>query len=193
MIEMSSSTSILNRIKERPGMYLGCKSLTALSHFMRGYHEACCSNNFDNNMELQIPKNFYDWCAYRTHFEESTSGWCNMICSVTNSEESAFDYFFKLLDEYKLRKPNKVARVSGLDKTYTIVKGGEQQEVKYPSSIALITYTDDPGFFAESEIEGKSFFGEGFFPYLDWFERSLGIKRESITILEETSFLRLSK
>lgn len=116
-----------------------------------------------------------------------------MICAVTESEELAFDYFFQLLEEYASRQPRKVARVSGLTKKYTVIKGDSQQELEYPSSIALVTYTDDPGFFAESEIDGKPFFSEGFFPCLDRFELSLGITRECITILDEKLFSRLSK
>ena len=189
--------SLLDQIRKRPGMFLGSKSLTGLYHFIHGYgagyRDACRDNNFKNISDEIIPREFHDWCAYRNHFPESTSGWRNMICSVTESEELAFDYFFQLLDEYVSREPRKVARVSNLKKTYTMIQGDSQQECEYPSSIALVTYTDDPGFFAESEIEGKTFPNEGFFRCLERFESSLRINRDCLTIIDEKLFLQLSK
>lgn len=75
MTETNPIPSLLEQIKKRPGMFLGSKSLTGLYHFLNGYAVACSDNNFKNI--LDIPRSFHDWCAYRTHFTESTSGWRN--------------------------------------------------------------------------------------------------------------------
>ena len=87
MTETSPISPLLDQIRKRPGMFLGSKSLTGLYHFINGYDagygDACRHNNFKNISDQIIPRSFHDWCAYRTHFNESTSGWRNMICSVT--------------------------------------------------------------------------------------------------------------
>ena len=111
-----------------------------------------------------------------------------MICSKTASDGAAIERFFTLLDEYYDRKAHLVARLTGLKKTYSRKTppgqlAGPTDTAAYPDSIALVIYTDDPGFFAYSETEAD-FPCEGFFPTLDSFESRTGATRDMLTICD---------
>ena len=110
----------------------------------------------DPDDRLLLPREFHDWVAYRLHFYESTSGWCRMIRSKSDSEQAAIGLFFRLLDEFYSRTPNEVARLAGIAKSYgrqSIRRDRDQlvddpiETVQYPEVVKLVTYTDDPGFF----------------------------------------------
>ncbi|MDB6133188.1 MAG: hypothetical protein JWM59_1431 [Verrucomicrobiales bacterium] len=140
---------------------------------MNGYIIACANHNI--GACHGIPEDFHDWAAYRTRRGESTAGWCHMITEVAGSDELAFDRFFKLLDEHASRRPTVFARFRNSTEQYSSwTDGQEARTFQYPTSIALVTYTDDPGFFALSEVEGQSFPSRNFFHSLDWFEARAG-------------------
>ena len=96
--------AFIAQLKRRPGMYLGEKSLTSLYHFYNGYSFACFVNKNDDNFGIIIPEGFNDWIAGKTNHKESTSGWCHMILASVDSEATAFDRFFELLEEYNSNK-----------------------------------------------------------------------------------------
>jgi hypothetical protein len=109
---MNQPPTWIDAIRQRPGMYLGSKSLTALYHFLGGYQLACSLHRIkDERLGLKNPYDFHDWVAYRTHFRESTLGWCRMIVATSRSEEEAFDRFFELLKEHSERVPWLVAEL----------------------------------------------------------------------------------
>jgi hypothetical protein len=184
-----SSNPLLEAMFARPGMFLSEKSLRAFHGFIGGYQAALGAHGIQGDKTFSfIPDDFHEWVAYRTRFEESTSGWCNMILATTASEEAAFDRFFELIEEHGNRIPRKIARVRSPKGYYydSSRPGGSA----YPSSIALIAYTDDPGFFPVSEIEGHTFPGEGrFTPRLDWLYLDAPV--ENYEILDEQAFQRL--
>lgn len=176
---------LLDIIRFRPAIYLDGPSLTALYHFICGYEFALLTHGFNEVDEFDIPYEFYDWVAYRLHFRGSTSGWKNMILERTDSEVEAFSRFFELLDEFHSRTPHLVAKLIGHRRTYhTQTSGGVTKLCRYPDSISLITYTDDPGFFAYSD-DDKEFPLEGFFPDIERFETSTDAKRDKLTIVDE--------
>ena len=92
---------LLDVIRERPAMYLGQHSLSALCYFLAGCETALWAHNIEEKRPL--PRDFHDWVADRLHFSDSTSGWKNMILSRVPDEGAALEYFFKLLDEYRNR------------------------------------------------------------------------------------------
>jgi hypothetical protein len=116
-----------------------------------------------------------------------------MISGRTESEQDAIDTFFRLLVEFRTRKPHTVARLTGFQKTYLQSVGlrgedGTSQQGpfitrEYPSSISLVTYTEDPGFFAYSETR-ELFPCEGFHPDLETFELRSGADRSLLTIID---------
>jgi hypothetical protein len=180
---MASDESVLDRIRKRPGMYLGESSLTALYHFLMGYRFALDNHGIPrSNDPTALPDDFHDWVAYRLHFKESTSGWRNMILGRTGSEKEGLDRFFTLLDEYNTRMPHLVAKLVGVQKSYSRICGDVTEQLQYPVSISLITYTEDPGFFALSDTDDE-FPGKGFFPSICWFETFVA-ERSRLTVVD---------
>jgi hypothetical protein len=162
---MAIAGSLIDAIRQRPAMYLGSKSLTAFYHFLGGYQLACSLHSIDDRLGLHIPRDFHDWVAYRTHFRESTSGWCNMIVATTESEEKAFDRFFELLEEHSDRIPRLVAEIlNPISNTYT-TRDGKDVLIPPPKRIQLVKFTDDPGFFALHETDD---WPDRFHPFLSW-------------------------
>jgi|tagenome__1003787_1003787.scaffolds.fasta_scaffold20225121_1 hypothetical protein len=183
---------LLEVIREKPALYLGERSLSALWYYLQGYWMAL--SVYDLRTAYPLPPDFHDWVAYRLHFYESTSGYRNMILKRVPEESAALDRFFELLDEHKNRRPHIVAQVpGGKEYTWSTVKEGrpqEQQTGTYPT-LNLIAYTDDPGFFVSSDDADADFpRKDHFFPTLQWFGRRFGISKDDVAILDASTFNR---
>jgi hypothetical protein len=182
---------LLEVIRERPAMYLGHRSLSALSSYLHGYRMALSVYDIQCST---LPQDFHDWVAYRLHFYESTSGNRNMILKRVPEESAALDRFFELLDEHRNRQQRIVAQVpGGKEYTWRTVKEGRPQEQQtgiYPT-LNLIAYTDDPGFFVSSDDANADFpRKDHFFPTLQWFGSRFGISKDDLTILDDSTFNR---
>ena len=185
---------ILEKLHRRPALYTGENTLTSIRHFLSGYGFSLMLHEIPSADDpLVIPREFHDWVAYRLHYYESTSGWCNMICDRTDTDQQAIDRFFELLSEFKHREPHTVAKLTDFSKTYqqSTVRRDDNCDVSqtppmtrsYPKSISLVTYTDDPGFFAYSDTH-EPFPSEGFHPDLQSFELRTGADKSLLTILD---------
>lgn len=178
---MSQSPSLIEAIRLHPGMYFGSKSLTAFYHFLTGFQMGCCSYQVaEDRLGLEIPSDFHDWVAYRTHFRESTLGWCNMIVATTESEEAAFDRFFELLEEHSARVPRLVAEIIG--PTSSAFRYGQSCVIPPPERVRLVKYTEDPGFFALHDSENWT---DHFHPYLSWM---WGLSGGELVVHDEISY-----
>jgi hypothetical protein len=193
--QMMQQDDILEQIRRRPAMFTGEDSLRSIYHFLSGYSFALDRHSVATDTDpLILPGQFHDWVAYRLHFYESTSGWCNMISARTSTEPDAIDRFFQLLSEFNARIPHTVAKLKGYEKTYhqsAVHRSSDGNlcrakdvSCRYPDSISLVTYTDDPGFFAYSD-DGTSFPSEGFHPDLESFELQTGASRSLLTIIDK--------
>jgi len=192
----SEQMSLTEALKRRPAMYLGSKSLTALKNFITGFQVACGMHGIECEDVFVIPKDFHDWVAYRTHFRESTSGWCNMLLAKTGNEEEAFDRFFQLLDEHENRVPQIVAEIRRPNSSVsTRDDEGEDIPLGPPETVRIVIYTDDPGFFAYFVCNEKNknewmWFDGMFHPYLSWF---FGTEGGEIIIKDEIAYARLAR
>lgn len=190
IILMTDPLSLIDAIRQSPSMYLGSKSLTSFYHFYNGYQLACDHHQIKNpNLDFAIVSDFDDWVAYRTHFTESTSGWCNMILATTLSEEDAFDRFFTLRDEHSIREPQLVAEIIGPVSNKHTMQDGKWRLIPPPAKIQIVTYTDDPGFFALHDCRDWK---DEFYPYLTCMQGVVGgdlVIRDAVAyrkILERT-------
>ena len=164
---MTEPKSLIDAIRLRPAMYIGDKSLRSFQCYLHGFEMACRLHQIeDNRLGLTIPPDFHDWVAYRTHFKESTSGWCNMIVATTNSEQEAFDRFFELINEHSQRTPKLVAEIlNSTSRTTRVYPDGREVHIAAPERVRLVQYTDDPGFFALFDSQD---WADRFYPYLSW-------------------------
>lgn len=97
---------IIERIRPRPGMYLGEPGITKLCSFLDGYSMALYdlnANKVTDDALFPMPFHcFHDYVALRLNYYESTSGWRNMILDqVAHDEEKGLALFFTLLDDFK--------------------------------------------------------------------------------------------
>ncbi|TAE56912.1 MAG: hypothetical protein EAZ76_11905 [Nostocales cyanobacterium] len=103
---MAGIYEVLQKIKDRPGMYIGNSSITVLRHFLVGYKFARNELGVElNQEEADFYDNFQPWI--QQHFNVRTSNsWANIILLFTRDEKDAFNRFFTLLEEFKQRDQN---------------------------------------------------------------------------------------
>lgn len=111
---------LIDKIRRRPGMWIGDPTPIALRQFLVGYQ---CAMDDAGIEDVAYPEfhGFHDWIAKRFGYYESTAGWANMISAVVmgydpatinwnkffvetlSSEQGkyAVNYCFELMDEYR--------------------------------------------------------------------------------------------
>ncbi|AOY82538.1 hypothetical protein BJP36_24110 [Moorena producens JHB] len=100
---MSGLYEILPKIKDKPGMYIGKPALNDLFMFLVGYKTARRELGIEPSQEeMEFHREFQPWLQKR--FEVQTvNSWATIIRFYTHDEKEAFNYFFKLLDEFLKR------------------------------------------------------------------------------------------
>lgn len=93
---------LLQRIKERPGMYLGRCSITRLRMLLMGY--SMCRGELGLPLTEQEKEfgGFQEWIQNKYNIT-SSHGWESIILFYSADERDAFNNFFELLDEFRNR------------------------------------------------------------------------------------------
>jgi len=100
---MSTLFDLLEKIKTKPGLYLGTASITNLRMFVFGYRFARKELTISNTeAESDFYKNFQPWLQNRLSIR-TVNAWDKIILLTCIDEKAAFDYFFQLLDEFLQR------------------------------------------------------------------------------------------
>ena len=100
---MSTLFDLLEKIKTKPGLYLGTASITNLRMFILGYRLARSELSISNTeAESDFHKNFQPWLQNRLSIR-TVNAWDKIILLTSIDEKAAFDYFFQLLDEFLQR------------------------------------------------------------------------------------------
>ncbi|NET60819.1 MAG: hypothetical protein F6K47_33205, partial [Symploca sp. SIO2E6] len=100
---MMSLFKLLEKIKTKPGLYIGSASITHLRMFILGYCFARSEMGITNTeAESDFYKNFQPWLQNRLSIR-TVNGWDKIILLTCIDEKAAFDYFFQLLDEFLQR------------------------------------------------------------------------------------------
>ena len=111
----------LHKIREKPGLFLGEPSLTALVHFWDGYafrgmiepEKSSCLGDYNgienSNMCCKsgghhFLDGFEEFVSSYYSCEHATQGWGKAISQNCSSEAAAFDKFFELFDEFMKSK-----------------------------------------------------------------------------------------
>jgi len=103
-INMDIVIEKLNEIRQRPGMYLGKKSLILLAAYINGY--VCRECELNNNFESRF-SDFNEYVKRRFNIE-SGQDWLKIILFNSSTEEDAVDLFYKLLDEFFIEKAKSI-------------------------------------------------------------------------------------
>ncbi len=110
---MEFEYELIEKIKPRPGVFLGEPSITRLQSFLNGYATALYDYEISNEIDALLPLPFWffhEYVARRYNFNGSISGWRNMILKQVNSEEEGLNLFFELFDEFKQLKAEALQR-----------------------------------------------------------------------------------
>lgn len=100
---MSALFELLNKIKAKPGLYLGTASITHLRMFVVGYRFARKEAGIaSTEVENDFYKNFQPWLQNYLSIH-TVSAWDKLILLTCINEKAAFDYFFQLLNDFLQR------------------------------------------------------------------------------------------
>lgn len=103
---MSGVYSILSKIREKPGMYIGRPSVSDLFMFLVGYECRSSELEIDNTEDSDdFYGEFQPWLQKKLGIT-TVSSWSKMIMLYCHSEKAGFEKFFSLLDEFKQRNKN---------------------------------------------------------------------------------------
>lgn len=97
---MNSLFPLLEKIKAKPGLYIGRPSIADLRMFIVGYRFARSEAKLPpTEIESDFYKNFQPWLQLRLNVRTSNA-WDKIILFTVPNEQQAFDYFFQLLEEF---------------------------------------------------------------------------------------------
>jgi hypothetical protein len=97
MIIQNDLYEMLDKMRERPGMYLGGTSITLMGAYIDGFRAA---NNYETS-ETPSFDNFNDFVG-NFYGKHTTAGWKNLILADHfGNEIEALTRFYVLLDEYR--------------------------------------------------------------------------------------------
>lgn len=184
--------SILDEIRERPGMYLGLKSLSALQFFLLGYELGKFRS--EHRWPSEVPQHFCDWVAYRLHLRSNWNGfWHRAILSRVRDESLAFDRFYELRDEFARREAKVVATIREDKREYQVQRrdaDGHRIDCteELPRSLSIVVYTEDPGFFFEADGQENFFYRGWFLCALDAWDRPI---MDRFNVQDENTWKRL--
>ncbi|NJL38971.1 MAG: hypothetical protein HC899_21165 [Leptolyngbyaceae cyanobacterium SM1_4_3] len=100
---MSQVFELLEKIRQTPGLYLGTASITALRHFLVGYKFARQEMGvLPTDEELDFYQEFQPWLQIYSQVRTANS-WDKIILLQSIDEKVAFEYFFRLLAEFRQR------------------------------------------------------------------------------------------
>jgi hypothetical protein len=100
---MGGLYEVLQKIKAKPGMYIGRASVSDLFHFLVGYEFARGELDIEpTEWEDDFHENFQPWVQRKYHVSTSNS-WAKIIMLFCHDEKAGFEQFFKLLDEFNCR------------------------------------------------------------------------------------------
>lgn len=91
---------LLQRIKQRPGMYLARPSITRLRMFLMGYSIARAELGLPTTEQEKEFGGFQDWIQERYNIT-SSHGWDSIILFYSADERDGLDRFFKLLEQFR--------------------------------------------------------------------------------------------
>ena len=96
---------LINNVKKRPGMYVGCIELQPIVHFINGFMFNNVISNRMDSVDKEFKHRVHDWVRkqletkYSIEFEEY-QGYFYYITQVNQNPEEGLKMFFDLCDEF---------------------------------------------------------------------------------------------
>lgn len=110
MANSPSPYNLLEEIRKRPALFLGNtkQPFTILLGFIAGYGVGYGSGKHGVRPAHLIPNEFSQFVTehFGHSFPAGGKGWSSFVSEHTNSEQEAFELFFRLLDAYEKRNTN---------------------------------------------------------------------------------------
>ena len=107
--DLDKTYELLQKIKKRPGMYLGKTSLERLRAFLDGYHHQELESQ--GMSEPDCLDGFTPYIQKRYHLN-TDHDWSSVIQFFSTSDQNAFDTFYQKLEEFLADKA--AGKCSGL-------------------------------------------------------------------------------
>ena len=98
---------LLQRIKERPAMYLGSRSITCLNAFLNGYLGARHDMGVPRTQQEIEFEEFQEWIRKKFRITSSQS-WAKIILFYSADEREALDKFFDLFEKFLIQEKSAV-------------------------------------------------------------------------------------
>jgi hypothetical protein len=100
---MSNIFELLKKIEQKPGLYIGTASVTALRQFLVGYKFARQEMGImPTEEELDFYQEFQPWL--QVHFSiQTANSWDTIILFKCADGKAAFASFFRLLEQFRNR------------------------------------------------------------------------------------------
>lgn len=101
-LKNSTFENFLEKVRSRPGLFFGKKSLIGLWCFMTGYQQAVYEHEIleSDQMDWKLETEFNDWLRKKFCMGNAVN-WYYIIKNMTASDEEAWEMFFKLWDEFR--------------------------------------------------------------------------------------------
>lgn len=106
---MDKLYKLLERVRERPGLYIGKCSLRSLYDFLGGY--IICLLDLGVNYDSSLLGSFQEYIAERYNIT-STHSWGDIITFYCGGDErAAFYRFYELYDEFRSGVPARIETI----------------------------------------------------------------------------------
>jgi hypothetical protein len=100
---MDNFYNLLQKIKKRPAMYLGKKSIFSLQAFLDGYYFARRELKVELTEEESEFQEFLKWIRQKFNVETGQL-WASIVLFHSADESKAVERFFNLFEEFKVSK-----------------------------------------------------------------------------------------
>lgn len=97
---------LLKLLKQNYLVFIGAKSLNRLAMFISGYAYCIYKNKGEN---LCFFREFQEYIQNKYNIQTSQN-WSRIIEFFSQTDEEAFDTFYKLLDEFLIENPNYIEK-----------------------------------------------------------------------------------
>lgn len=98
-VKVSTLYDLLDKIRQKPGIYIGAPSLSSLHMFLCGYTFSRQEQNLALTPEEQTFEKFQAWTQQRFQINASVS-WAKIILLHTADERAGFELFFELWNDF---------------------------------------------------------------------------------------------